>query len=161
MPTKRFQFGLRGLFWAMTLMGIGCLVLQFVIVGVPYWFHERPHQKGIDRLNDLKRLETTLAGKLKQDAQRDIWFLEMQLSETEPAIPWSSRTEVAGVFCPVGFFIFFIVALAGIRLWRTKDDAPEQVRIGLPDEFKVPGASCDLYTGGPRAPSHLTSPCDG
>ncbi|HWB10823.1 MAG TPA: hypothetical protein VG826_16455 [Pirellulales bacterium] len=34
----RFQFSVRNLFWSTTLVGIGCLVFQFVTVAVPYWW---------------------------------------------------------------------------------------------------------------------------
>jgi hypothetical protein len=34
----RFQFPIRNVFWAMTLLFLTCLVPQFAVVGVPYWW---------------------------------------------------------------------------------------------------------------------------
>jgi hypothetical protein len=54
--SRRFQFSLRNLFCAMTLVGIGYLVFQFVNVGVPYWWSWDDGEAAKAKLEELRQL---------------------------------------------------------------------------------------------------------
>ena len=59
----RFQFTLRKLFWATTLVAIACLLSRFAFVGVPYWWglgDGKPTEAKWEELRRLRALESEL-----------------------------------------------------------------------------------------------------
>lgn len=46
--SRRFQFSLRSVFWAILLMAIGLLAIRTAVVAGPYWL-ARPHQRQVEK----------------------------------------------------------------------------------------------------------------
>jgi hypothetical protein len=79
----RFQFSLRNLFWATTVVAIALLLLQFAFVGIPYWVQSYRiwgiHAKQAE-LARLRELQPTLHGEEKQEVSFKIRELDHEIT---------------------------------------------------------------------------------
>ena len=77
----RFQFTLRNLFWATTLMAIACLAIQFAFVGVPYWWKWGQQQAIEAKEEELRRLRALESELPPGEERRQVYLRRRELED--------------------------------------------------------------------------------
>lgn len=95
MVKAQFQFNLRRLFWATTLVAIACLTIRAAIVAGPYWF-KRPHQWRVEKRYAEKLAEIEKLREIQRTLPEYDYELENQIRGLEYDLSFEEVPESLG-----------------------------------------------------------------